>query len=174
MTVNRSIFGFIKSPALWLFTGGFVLAFVGFFAKAVYTTPLKAQCVSPVSFYAITDNDNVTLTRGIYRSYRDGINQGRITFVGSISRFIDAKRQAPPMLVQREVQFEGSFRGNLLRMTVTGHHRRLGDQSDDKEVTENIFPQINQGGTGNTSLYVLDGKVMATGTETVARVACIN
>jgi hypothetical protein len=174
MTVNRSIFGFIKSPALWLFIGGFMLAFLGFLAKAVYTTPLKSQCVSPVSFYVITDDDNVTLTRGVYRSYRDGMNQGRITFIGSISRFIDAKLQAPPMPVQREVQFRGSFSGNLLRMTITGHHRRLGDRSDDKEVTENIFPQINQGETGNTSLYLLDGKVLATGTETVARVACIN
>lgn len=174
MTVSRSIFAFIKSPLTLLFVAGFIVAFIGSAIYAWFRTPLASQCISPVSFYAIKDDENVTLTRGIYRTFREGLNEGRITFTGSISHFSDEKPLSPPIPVQREVQFEGAFSGNLLHMTVTGHHRRLGDQSNDKDVTDNIFPQIKNGETGSTSLYLLDGKVLATGTETVARVACID
>ncbi|MFK3660833.1 hypothetical protein ACI2I2_09945 [Scandinavium sp. NPDC088450] len=174
MTASRSIFAFIKSPLTMLFLAGFIVAIIGSAVYAWFSTPLTSQCISPVSFYAIKDDENVTLTRGTYRTFREGLNKGRITFTGSIAHFSDDKPRQPPIPVQREVQFEGEFSGNLLHMTVTGHHRRLGDQSSDQDVTDNIFPQISNGETGTTSLYILDGKVLATGTETVARVACID
>jgi hypothetical protein len=97
-----------------------------------------------------------------------------MTFIGSIVHFDDAKKPGPPVPVQREVTFEAGFSGNLLHMVVTGHHRRLGDQSTDQDVKDFVFPQISNGDTSNAFLYLLDGKVLATGTETVPRVACIN
>ena len=174
MSVNRSTFAFIKSPLTLLFIGGFIVAFGAFVLRSVYNTPLKSQCVAPVSFYAIRDDSHAVVTRGIYRTFRDGINKGRITFIGSIAHYGGTRPETPPVPVQREVRFEGSFTGNLLHMTVTGHNRRLGDQSTDRDVQDYVFPQIGQGDTGTTSLYLLDGKVLATGTETVPRVACIN
>jgi len=174
MTVNRSIFAFIKSPLTLLFIGGFVVALGAFIGRAIYSTPLKSQCVAPVSFYAIHDDNHAVLTRGIYRTFRAGLHQGRITFIGSIARFNGSKTPEPAVPVQREVTFEGSFSGNLMHMVVTGHHRRIGDQSTDQDVQDFVFPQIGNGDTSNTSLYLLDGKVLASGTETVPRVACIN
>ncbi|MGU3415895.1 hypothetical protein ACLBW0_19365 [Enterobacteriaceae bacterium C34A] len=174
MTVNRSIFAFIKSPLTLLFIGGFVAAFGAYALHSIYNTPLKSQCVAPISFYAIQDDTHAVLTRGVYRTYRAGINEGRVTFIGSIAHFGGTKELEPPIPVQREVTFDASFSGNLLHMVVTGQHRRIGDQSSDQDVKDFVFPQIGHGDTSNTFLYLLDGKVLATGTETVPRVACIN
>jgi hypothetical protein len=174
MTVNRFIFAFIKSPLTWLFLGGFIVAFGAYAVHSVYNTPLKSQCVAPVSFYAIRDDNHAVVTRGVYRTYRAGLHQGRITFIGSIAHYGGTKEPEPPTPVQREVTFTGSFSGNLLNMVVTGHNRRLGDQSSDRDVQDFVFPQIGNGDTSSTSLYLLDNKVLATGTETVPRVACIN
>jgi hypothetical protein len=174
MTVNRSIFAFIKKPSLLVFLGGFIAAFSGCVVYSLGTTPLKYQCAMPVSLYAIKDENSVVLTRGIYRSFRSGLETGRITFVGSITHFVDGKQSALPTPVMREVMVKTSFTDNLLFMTVTAQHRRLGDQSSDRDVQDYIFPQIHPGDTNTTSLYLLDGKVIATGSETVARTACIN
>lgn len=173
MTVNRSIFAFIKSSWTLVFVGGFIAAFAGVVLYSLYTTPLKSQCVMPTSTYAIKDDNNVVLARGIYRTYRAGLNKGRVPYTGSISHFEDGKLTAPPSPVQREVRFDGGFTDDLLFMTVTDHHRRLGDQSSDNDVQDYIFPQINKGATSTTSMYLLDGKVIATGTEITARYVCI-
>jgi hypothetical protein len=174
MTVNRSIFGLIKSPWVLVFFSGFIAAFGGYLAYSIYSVPLKSQCVMPVSLYSITDDHNAVVTRGVYRTFRAGLNKGRVTFIGSISRYEDGKLSGKATPVQREILFDGSFSGNVLSTTVTGHHRRLGDQSSDSDVRTYIFPEIKNRDTGTTSLYLLDGKVVATGPETVPRFACIN
>lgn len=174
MTVNRSIFGLIKSPWLLVFLSSFIAAFGGYLAYAIYSIPLKSQCIMPVSMYTITDDNNAVLTRGVYRTYRAGLNKGRVTFIGSISRYEDGKLSGKPTPVQREVLFDTRFSGNVLSTTITGQHRRLGDQSSDSDVSASIFPQLKNGDTGTSSLFLLDGKVVAIGPETVPRYACIN
>ncbi|HBZ14802.1 hypothetical protein ACIP6T_08140 [Pantoea sp. NPDC088449] len=174
MTVNRSILKFINLPMLLLFIGGFAAAIGGFVIHTMYTSPLKSQCVMPVSFYDIKQGKDVALLRGSYRSYRDSISRGHVTFVGSLSRFSDGQRVGQPVTVNRELRFEGSITHNLLQMTITGHNRRIGDQSSDDDVSTYVFPALHNGESGTTSLYLLDGKVMATGVETVARIACMN
>ncbi|MFG6656330.1 hypothetical protein ACG0Z5_17945 [Scandinavium sp. M-37] len=174
MTVNRTIFGFIKWPWVLVFVCGFIVAFTACVLYSIYASPLKSQCIAPVSLYAVKDDNDVVLTRGVYRSFRSGIDKGRVTFTGNIRHFVDDKMVGRPIPVQREVMFNANFSGDLLLMTITGHHRRLGDQSSDRDVQDYIFPQIHPGETGVTSLYLLEGKAVATGTEITPRVLCIN
>ena len=75
MTVNRSIFIFIKRPQI-LFAGGLMTGLALTIGYTIATSPLKQTCFAPpASFYTIKDENNVTLARGIYRSYRDGLHE---------------------------------------------------------------------------------------------------
>lgn len=173
MNANRSIFGFIKSPVTLLFLGGFIVAAGACLWRTVAMTPVRSICVSPVSFYEIKQDKQVTLTHGVFRTYRDGIARGHVTFTGSISRFRDGKLTAPPVQVNRENHFTGYINGNRVMLTITGHNRRLGDESSNSDVRSYVFPQMEKGETGTSGLYMLDNKVLGTGTETALRLACI-
>ncbi|HEY3590804.1 MAG TPA: hypothetical protein VGL07_12100 [Buttiauxella sp.] len=171
--MNRTILGTIKSPTTLLFLGGFVVALLGFLIKEMMFYPVKATCTAPVSYYAI-DKDSWTLTRGVYRFYREGINKGRTVYIGTINHYKGDLPSQSPIPVLREVRFTGTLEKNIMRTTVTSQSRRLGDQSSDAEVTKYVFPHIQPGETSTSSLYLLEGKVLASGTETVPRVLCIN
>ena len=116
----------------------------------------------------------MTLARGIYRSYRDGLHEGHTTYIGNIRHFQDGKRVGQASPVQRSVNYTMSFSGNLLHLTMLSHARRLGDQSNEKEVTDYIFPQLKSGETSTSSLYLLENSILASGTEMVVRIACTN
>ncbi len=173
MTVSRTIFAFAKSPKLWLFMLGVVIALGAVVFYALSGIPKMSQCTYPFSFYDLR-NDETTLTRGVYHSYRDGINRGHVSFVGRISRFKGDQLNGTRIPVEREVRFTGFFTGNTLEMKVLGQSRQLGDQSSDQDVRNYVFPQITPGDTAVVTFYQLDGKVLATGSDTVARVACVN
>lgn len=174
MTANRSILEFIKSPATQLFLCGFIVALGGCMLYAIKTTPLKLRCVIDSSYYDIRRDGNVTLTRGVYNTYRDGFNKGHITFIGSIARFNKSGTFTPPVPIHREVSFSALINRNLIQMKVTGHSRRLGDESSDQDITDYVFPQIKMGDTYTTAVYKLDDKVLASGTENVPRSLCNN
>lgn len=174
MTANRSIFAFIKSPPTLLFVGGMVAGLGGMALYGLQTTKYASQCIAPTSYYVIEDDNNATLARGIYRSYRDGLFNGHTTYIGSISHFKDGKRDGVPKAVNREVRYNVDMSGKRLHLTVTSQHRKLGGQTTDKDVTDYIFPQIKPGEIVTSTVYLLDGKVLASGTETVARIACMN
>lgn len=172
--MNRTILDTIKSPATLLFIGGFAVAVLAFFIKETVFYPLKATCISPVSFYSIDHDDNWALTRGVYRTYREGLSEGRIVYIGTLTHFQKDIPKEYPIPILREVRFEGALKGNLLRITVTGQNRRLGDQSSDEQVIKYVFPHIAAGDVYTSALYSLDGKAVATGTEAAPRVMCIN
>lgn len=174
MTVNRTIFAFIKSPLVLLFIGGFILAIGGTALRTWYVSPLKEQCTFPVSYFYIHSDSDVTLTRGIYRTFRDGLNRGHMTFIGNISHFNKEGLLKQPTPVNRELRFSAEVNNNQFELTVISHSRRLSDLSTDKEVQDYVFPHIQPGSVSTSSLYLLDGKVLAAGTETVPRSACIN
>ena len=173
MTVNRSIFIFIKRQQI-LFAGGLMTGLALTIGYTIATSPLRQTCFAPASFYTIKDENNVTLARGIYRSYRDGLHEGHTTYIGNIRHFQDGKRVGQASPVQRSVNYTMSFSGNLLHLTMLSHARRLGDQSNEKEVTDYIFPQLKSGETSTSSLYLLENSILASGTETVVRIACTN
>ncbi|MCQ4444177.1 hypothetical protein NOX22_06175 [Enterobacter cloacae] len=174
MTANRSIFAMIKSPRVLLFLGGMVAGIGGMALYAFSTSPYKSVCIAPTSYYTIEDDNNATLARGIYRSYRDGLFSGHTTYIGSISHFKDGKRDGLPKAVNREVRYDVGMSGKRIHLTVTSQHRKLGGQTADEDVAEYIFPQINPGEMATSTVYLLDDKVLASGTETVARIACMN
>lgn len=174
MTVNRSIFAFIKSPTTLFFSGGFIVALAGCIFYVLYTTPVKWQCTIENSFYDIRKDSDVTLTRGVYHTYREGLNTGHITFIGSIKRFNKNEMTSPPIPVHRESSFTATPYHNLIQMKVTGHGRRLGDQSSDKDVQNYVLPQITPGGIYTTALYLFNGKTLGSGTESVPRSVCNN
>jgi len=174
MTANRSIFTIIKSPIALLFLGGVIIGTGAMALYGFYTSPYKAVCIAPTSYYIIEDDNNATLARGIYRSYRDGLFNGHTTYIGSISHFKDGKLDGLPKAVNREVRYNINMSGKRLHLTVTSQHRKLGGQSSDEDVTDYIFPQIKPGEEATSTVYLLDDKVLASGTETVARIACMN
>lgn len=174
MTANRSIFAFIKSPLTLLFVGGMVAGLGGMALYGLQTSKYASQCIAPTSYYVIEDDNNATLARGIYRSYRDGLFSGHTTYIGSISHFKDGKRDGLPKAVNREVRYDVNVSGKRIHLTVTSQHRKLGGQTADKDVTDYIFPQIKPGEVATSTVYLLDDKVLASGTETVARIACMN
>jgi hypothetical protein len=174
MTANRSFFA---STNLWLallFTFSLLAGFGGMVFYSFYHLPYKSACVAPTSFYAIEDKDNATLARGIYRSYRDDLFSGHTTYIGSLSRFVDGKLTGRPTPIHREVRFDSEIEGKRIHLTVTSQHRKLGDQSTDREVKDYIYPQIGKGEVGTSTIYLLDNKVLASGTESVARIVCTN
>lgn len=171
--MNRTILGIIKSPTTLLFLGGFVLALLGFFLKEMFFYPVKSTCVAPMSYYAI-DEDNWTLARGVYRFYSEGYNKGRTVYIGTINHYKGDLPSQSPIPVLREVRFSSTTEKNIMHSTITSQSRRLGDQSTDAEVTKYVFPHITPGDTSTSSIYLLEGKVLAAGTETVPRVLCIN
>lgn len=174
MTANRSIFAIIKSPIALLFLGGVIIGTGAMALYGLYTSPYKTVCIAPSSYYIIEDDNNATLVRGIYRSYRDGLFNGHTTYIGSISNFKDGKRDGLPKAINREVRYNVEISGKRIHMTVTSQHRKLGGESSDEDVTNYIFPQIKPGEGVTTTVYLLDDKVLASGTDTVARIACIN
>ncbi|MEO3991885.1 hypothetical protein [Pseudocitrobacter cyperus] len=174
MTANRSIFAIIKSPLTLLFLGGMAIGLGGMAFYAFSTSPYKAVCIAPTSYYTIVDDNNATLARGIYRSYRDDMFNGHSTYIGSISHFKDGKLEGRPTAVNREVRFGVDFSGKRIQLTVESQHRKLGDQSSDRDIRDYIFPQILPGEVATSTLYLLDNRVLASGTETVARIACTN
>lgn len=86
MTANHFIFAFIKSSLTLLFMGGMVAGLGGMVLYGFGTSKHASQCIAPTSYYVIEDN-STTLTRGIYRSYRDVLFRGHTTYIGSISHF---------------------------------------------------------------------------------------
>lgn len=174
MTVNRSIFAFIKSPLMMLFIGGFLLTLAGAALRTYYVSPLKEQCSFPISYFHIRSDTDVTMTRGVYRVYRDGLNKGHMTFNGNISHFNKDGLAAPPSPVNRELRFTGEAHNNQFELTVVSHSRRISDLTSDKDVKDYVFPHIEPGSVSMSSMYLLDGKVLATGTELVPRSVCIN
>ncbi|WP_262814775.1 hypothetical protein [Enterobacter bugandensis] len=128
----------------------------------------------PISYYVIKDDYNATLARGIYRSCRDGLFSGHTTYIGSISHFKDGKRDGLPKAVNREVRYDVELSGKRIHLTATSQHRKLGDQTADQDVTDYIFPQIKPGEVATSTVYLLDDKVLSSGMETVARIACMN
>lgn len=174
MAANRSIFAFIKSPLALLFLGGMVVGLGGMALYGFQTSPYASQCIAPTSYYVIEDDNNATLARGIYRSYRDGLFSGHTTYIGTISHFRDGKRDGLPKAVNREVRYDVELSGKRIHLTVTSQHRKLGGQAPDQDVTDYIFPQIKPGEVATSTAYLLDDKVLASGTETVARIACMN
>lgn len=174
MTVNRSIFASTKLPFALLFAGGVIVGLGGMALYTLHKTPYQSMCVAPTSYYTIEDDDNATLARGIYRSYRDSPFTGHSTYIGSISHFKDGKISGRPTPVNREVRYDVDFAGKRVHLTMTSHHRKLGDQSNDKEISDYIFPQIIPGEVATSTVYMLDNTMLASGTETVARIACTN
>ncbi|TKV07862.1 hypothetical protein FDX19_16805 [Citrobacter sp. wls619] len=174
MTVNRSIFTSTKSKSAFLLIGGIV---VGFGLVALYTlsrTPVKSKCVVPMSFYAIKAENDITLTRGVYRTYRDSLTTGHTTFNGNIREFKNDVLVGKPSPVHRSVNYKMEFSGSMLNMTVLNHTRRLGDSSSDQEVMDYVFPQLSYGESTSTTLYLLENRALASGTEIIARVVCTN
>ncbi|UVC29952.1 hypothetical protein [Pantoea sp. SOD02] len=174
MTVNRTISAFIKSPLSLLFLAGFVITLVGMAVRAYSVSPLKDQCDFPVSFFHIRSDSDVTMTRGMYRTYRDGFNKGHMTFIGNISHFNQQGLVAKPTPVNRELRFTGEVHDNQFEMTVVSQSRRLSDHSSDQDIKDYVFPHIDPGSVSTSSLYLLNGKMLAAGTETVPRSGCIN
>ena len=174
MNANRSIFRFINPRLVPFFLVGFVLALTLFTVKILYFSSLKTECELPFSFYDIRKDGNVTLTRGLYRNYLDDLSSGRLTFVGTLTRFKDEQALAPPAPINREVRFSLAFRNSTATLTVTGNSRRLGDHSEDEDIRNYVFPQTENGSAATTILYLLDGKALGTGTETVPASVCIN
>ncbi|HDR2784022.1 TPA: hypothetical protein QCJ60_003359 [Enterobacter sichuanensis] len=174
MIANRSIFAFIKSPLTLLFVGGMVVGLGGMALYGLKTSTFASQCIAPTSYYVIEDDNNATLARGIYRSYRDGLFSGHTTYIGTISHFKDGKRDGLPKAVNREVRYDVELSGKRIHLTVTSQHRKLGGQTTDQDVTDYIFPQIKPGEVATSTIYLLDDKVLASGTETVARIACMH
>lgn len=172
MTANRSIFVSTKFRLAVLLLGGVIVGLGGMAAYSFYHLPYQSVCIAPTSYYSIEDDNNVTLARGIYRSYRDGAFSGHSTYIGSISHFKDGVRDGLPATVNREVRFDVEMEGKRIHMTVTSHHRKLGDQSQDSDIRDYIYPQIAPGEVGTSTLYWLDNTVLATGTESVARIVC--
>ena len=102
---------------------------VGLGGMALYgfqTSPYASQCIAPTSYYVIEDDNNATLARGIYRSYRDGLFSGHTTYIGTISHFRDGKRDGLPKAVNREVRYDVELSGKRIHLTVTSQHRKLG------------------------------------------------
>lgn len=174
MTANRSIFASTKLMLALLFVVSMVVGLGGMVLYNVYQSPYKSVCVAPTSYYTIEDDNNATLVRGIYRSYRDSLFNGHSTYIGSISHFKDGKQEGRPTVVNREVRFGVEVDGKRLHLTVTSQHRKLGDQSSDKEVMDYVYPHIVPGDIATSTTYLLDKTVLASGTESVARIACTN
>ncbi|MBS0882966.1 hypothetical protein JK231_20475 [Pantoea sp. JGM49] len=173
MHASRSIFASIKSPQLWLFIGCFVLAFSAVIGRWLTTTTQQSQCLFPLAFYDIKSEREWVLTQGIYRSYRDGFSQGHLSYLGTLSRFEDGQLTAPITPIHRAVWFNGEFNHNLLKITVTQHSRGLGDKSRDEDVQKYVFPHLQAGDVSVIAMYLFNGRVLASGTESVARNVCI-
>ena len=174
MSAKHSISAFIKSPLVPIFIIGFALVLGVMLVREWIASPVKMECSYPFSYYDIKSDQDVTLTRGIFRTYRDGISSGHLTFIGSLSHFSEGELTAPPVPLNRELHFALSIQGSNVHMTVKSHGRRLGDQSNDQQVKNYVFPQISGGEVGSSTLYLLQGKVLSTGTETVARTVCVD
>ncbi|ELN9420534.1 MULTISPECIES: hypothetical protein [Enterobacter cloacae complex] len=174
MTVNRSIFASTKFRLALLFTAGALVGLGGKVFYGIYYSPFKSTCVAPTSYYTIEDANNATLVRGIYRSYRDSLFSGHTTYIGSLSHFKEGKLAGRPTAIHREVRFDTDVEGKRIHLTVTSQHRKLGDQSSDREVKDYVYPHIDRGEVATSTIYMLDNKVLASGTESVARIACTN
>ncbi|MEI9537340.1 hypothetical protein V5081_08340 [Enterobacter cancerogenus] len=174
MTANRSIFASTKFRLALLFMASTIVGVGGIALYGFYHSPFRSVCVAPTSYYTIEDDNNATLARGIYRSYRDDLFNGHSTYIGSISHFKDGKLEGFPTIVNREVRFGVDIDGKRLHLTVTSQHRKLGDQSSDHDVTDYVYPHIKPGEMATSTIYLLDNTVLASGTETVARIACTN
>ena len=174
MSAKHSIFTLIKSPLVPIFIVGFILVPGAMLLREIYASPIKSGCSFPFSYYDIKGDQDITLTRGIFRTYRDGLDSGHLTFVGNLSHFKEGELTAPPVSLHRELHFTSKAQGSNIYMTVESQARRLGDQSTDQQVKDYVFPQISPGEVGSVTLYLLQGKVLSTGTETVARTVCVN
>ncbi len=172
--MNRTISDIIKSPTAWLFCAGFIAVTVAFAVKEAVDYPLNSTCVSPLSYYTIANDDDWTLARGVYRTYRESLHEWRMVYVGTINYHNADTPINHSVYVLREVRFEGSIKNNILRSTITGTNRRLGDQSSNEEVGKYVLPDINPGASNSNMLFLINGVAVATGAEATPRSLCIN
>lgn len=173
MGVNPTISGLIKFPLSALFLSGFLLALTIIIGRWWLISSQQAQCSFPLAFYDIKNQQEVVLTQGIYRSYRDGFYHGHTSYIGTLSRFIDGVPIAPVTHINRAIWFEHKFHYNLLKIKATHLSRGLGDKSHDDDVRDYVFPHIQLGDISVIGLYLLNGKVLASGTENTPRNICI-
>lgn len=172
--MNRTLLNIVKSPITLFFIGGFILPFMVCVLKDMVFYPLKTNCVVPQARYDISDDKNWTLTRGIYRFYRDGLTLRRVVYTGSISHYINGGRQLYPVAVLREITVSSSVSKNQLINTIIHQSSRLGDQSNNDEVVKYVFPHIIPGETSTNRIYLLDGKALAVSGENSAPTLCVN
>ncbi|ORM70423.1 hypothetical protein [Pantoea rwandensis] len=173
MPVNPTISALIKLPPLGLFFCGVLLALISVFGRWWVITSQYAQCSFPLTFYDIKSEREWILIKGVYRSYRDGVHSGHMSYLGTLSHFVEGERIAPITPIHRAVWFSGLSHHNLLKLYVTHHSRGLGDRSSDDVVQEYVFPHLRVGDVSVIALFLLNGKVLATGTESVMRNICI-
>ncbi len=172
MRVSPIISVFTKYPLIWLFICSFILAKGMSLGKGWLFLSQYAQCRFPLTFYDIKNEREVVLTKGIYRVYHDGFNHVHTSYIGTLSRFADGVRIAPVINVHRVISFEGNLHYNQLEMTAKNISRGLGDNSHDNDVREYVFPFIKLGDASIIGLYLLNGKVLASGTENAPRNIC--
>lgn len=172
--MNRTLLNIVKSPTTLFFIGGLILPFVACALKDIVFNPLKASCVVPQARYDISDENNWTLTRGIYRFYRDGLTRWRVVYTGSISDYINGGRQLHPVAVLREITVSSSASQNRLINTTIQQSSRLGDQSNNNEVAKYVFRHITPGEISTSRMYLLDDKALAVGGENSVPMLCVN
>ncbi|WP_187497748.1 hypothetical protein [Erwinia aphidicola] len=172
--MSRTISPNAKSSIVLWFTGSFLLIVLLFGVKALLAYPVRNTCVAPVSYYSIDDKNHWTAVRGVYHSYREGLTQVRIVYNGTVQHFTSGMPSAPSVTVLREVIIDMRLRQNRLHSKVIEQSRKLGDMSSDQQVLQYVFPHIKPGENSTTWLYMLNGLILATGTEATPRTVCIN
>ncbi|HFT8658733.1 TPA: hypothetical protein ACGSTA_004383 [Enterobacter cloacae] len=72
------------------------------------------------------------------------------------------------------MRYDVELSGKRIHLIAPSQHRKPGGQTADQDVTDFIFPQIKPGEVATSTVYLLDDKVLASGMETVARIARMN
>ncbi|PKH26680.1 hypothetical protein CIG19_02480 [Enterobacterales bacterium CwR94] len=154
--------------------GVFLACFVLIFRWQMGDSIKAATCRSNFELFEIAPQGSVVAVAGEYAIFPEGMFhlKGRTTYAGTIEFRNAAGLVTKQMPVSREMEWKLSIRDNKLHWVLVSASKRLGDHSDDALVKQLIFPISEPGEVNNSTLFLLEDKVMAAGPESVPRMLC--
>ncbi|MBD9646300.1 hypothetical protein IB231_22010 [Pantoea sp. PNT02] len=129
-------------------------------------------CYAPFRFYETYTDNSWIEARGVYHlDSRSGI-EGKTSYVGKVFYRNAEGGVTRTVPVSREINWKVKFSNSYAATEITAANRRFGDHSDDNLVKDYIFPTYSVGQLNNSTVFLLNGKVLANGPENFPRIMC--
>jgi hypothetical protein len=130
------------------------------------------QCTATLHFIETKSDMSWLEARGTYFLDTQSGIEGKTSYVGKVLYFDSSGQIEKTVPISRELNWKVKLNNFHLLTEITGVNRRVGDHSDDALIKDYIFPSYEVGQKNNSSLFILNGRVLANGPDDTPKIIC--